>query len=104
MISVCFLAGTLGRGGAERQLVYMMRSLKADGRVTMRVLSLTRGEAYESDIRELGIPVTWVGRSASKAVRVAEIVRELRKHPADIVQCAQLFVNLYAVAGARACG
>lgn len=102
-LRVCFLAGTLGRGGAERQLVYMMRSLVRED-VEMRALCLTHGEAYEQDIRALGIPVTWVGQSEGKAARAAAVVRELRRQPADIVHCAQMFVNLYAVAGARACG
>jgi glycosyltransferase involved in cell wall biosynthesis len=100
---VCFIAGTLGRGGAERQLVYMIRALKAAG-APVRVLSLTRGEVYEREIEDLGVPVTWIGQAESRAMRAAATVRELRRHPADVVHCAQMFVNLYAVAGARACG
>jgi glycosyltransferase involved in cell wall biosynthesis len=102
-LRICFLAGTLGRGGAERQLVYMIRALVRAG-VSVRVLSLTRGEAYEQEIRDLGVEVAFCGASGNKAARAVAIVRELRREPADIVQCAQLFVNLYAAAGARACG
>lgn len=102
-LRVCFIAGTLGRGGAERQLVYMIRALAPYG-VEMRVLSLTHGEIYEREILQAGVRCTWVGRSQSRLARANEVIRELRREPADIVHCAQMFVNLYAVAGARACG
>jgi len=32
-LRVAIVAGTLARGGAEKQLVYMVRALKADGAI-----------------------------------------------------------------------
>ncbi len=42
---ICFLAGTLGQGGAERQLFYMLRGLKEQG-ADIKVFCLTKGEHY----------------------------------------------------------
>lgn len=100
---VCFIAGTLGQGGAERQLFYILRSLKQSG-VRLRVLSLTRGEFWENKIRELDIEVAWVGQQRSKAMRLNAIVKALREYPPIVLQSQHLFTNLYAVAAARVLG
>jgi len=80
-LKVCFLAGTLGRGGAERQLIYMLKALTTAG-IPTRVLCLTKGEALENEILEMGIPVTWVGKSKWKPVRLCQIILEVIREPA----------------------
>lgn len=96
---ICFIAGTLGRGGAERQLIYMLRALQDRG-VESRILCLTKGEPLEEEIRDLGIEVTCVGASSSRWNRLIRIIRELRRNRPDIVQSAHFYTNLYAgVAG-----
>lgn len=102
-LRVCFLAGTLGRGGAERQLIFMLRALKQAG-VDLRVLCLTSGEALEKEIRDMGIAVTWVGASRWRAIRLLQIMREFRREPADIVQSAHFYTNLYAAVAGRLLG
>src|SRR4051812_4027788 len=44
LMKVCFITGTLGRGGAEKQLVFMLRALQNAG-IESRVLCLTKGES-----------------------------------------------------------
>lgn len=100
-LQVCYLAGTLERGGAERQLYYALCALRAAG-AEPRLLSLTRGEFWEEPIRRLGVEVTWVGGPQSRRARAMAIARELRRRPAAIVQSQHFYTNLYAVAGARA--
>jgi glycosyltransferase involved in cell wall biosynthesis len=100
-LDVCFVAGTLGKGGAEQQLYYMLRALRAAGS-SARVLTLTRGEYWEARIRELGVPVTWVGARASRLGRLGAIVAELRDRRPDILQSQHFFANLYVVGAARA--
>lgn len=102
-LKVCFLAGCLTQGGAERQLYYILRSLRQVG-AAPRLLCLTRGDYWEEPIRQLGVPVTWVGRSASRFRRLAEIVAVLRKHKPHVVQAQHSFANLYAVGAARILG
>lgn len=102
-LRVAFLAGTLGQGGAERQLFYMARTLREAGS-DVRVLTLARDEFWESRLDRLGIPVTWVGKPASKAGRLRRIVRELSRHPADVIQSQHFYTNLYSAVAARAAG
>ncbi|NLO26772.1 MAG: glycosyltransferase family 4 protein [Actinobacteria bacterium] len=102
-IKVCFVVGTLGRGGAERQLIYMLGALKSRP-VDIRVLCLTRGEALEAEIKDLGVSVEWVGSSPSRARRLAAIVRSLHREPADIVQSAHFYTNIYAAMAATLTG
>jgi glycosyltransferase involved in cell wall biosynthesis len=102
-LSICFIAGTLGQGGAERQLFYMVRALRSAG-AKVRVLSLTRDEFWESPIRELGVAVEWIGSRPSKVARVAAAIAAVRAHGADVVQSQHFFTNLYAVVAARASG
>ena len=102
-LKVCFIAGTLGQGGAERQLYYILRALWQSG-ASLRVLSLTRGEFWENKIRELGIPVTWVGQRSCKLFRLARIVATLREQAPDVLHSQHFYTNLYAVGAARALG
>lgn len=102
-LNMCFIAGTLGQGGAERQLFYMVRALKQAG-ARVRLLSLTRGEFWEQPIRDLGVPITWVGSSASRLARLGAMLRVLRSDPPAIVQSAHFYTNIYAVAIGAALG
>ncbi len=101
--NVCFIAGTLGRGGAERQLYYMLRTLVGYG-ARPRLLTLTAGEAWEEPIRELGVPVDMVGTAPGRFRRLRAIRRALREDPPDILQSAHFFTNLYAFFAARRLG
>lgn len=102
-LKVTFLVGTLGRGGAERQLVYMLRALLG-ANASPRVLCLTRGEAFEGEIRRLGVPVEWVGSRGSRPVRLYHVVRALRRARPDILQSSHFYTNLYVAAAARIVG
>ncbi len=93
-LRVCFLAGTLEHGGAERQLFYVLQALREQGAVP-RLLCLDRGEFWEEPIRSLGVPVTWVGERQSRLARLVRIVRELRKDPPDVFQSQHFFANAY---------
>jgi glycosyltransferase involved in cell wall biosynthesis len=102
-LKICFLAGTLGQGGAERQLYYIIRELRNSAR-QVRVFCLTRGEYWEEKICALGVPVIWVGQSSSRLLRLARICSELLKDPPEIVQSQHFYTNLYVTAAARLLG
>jgi len=99
-LKITFLAGTLGQGGAEQQLFYILKTLKENG-VKVILFCLTQGEYWERKIKELGIPVIWVGESAFKFIRLLKIIRELKKNPPDIFQSQHFFANLYVVIASR---
>lgn len=102
-MKVCFLAGTLGQGGAERQLLYMLQALQKAG-VETRVICLTRGEIYQSRIESMGVEVEWVGASGSRLKRLQNVVKSLRKNRPDIVQSAHFYTNIYAAAAGKFLG
>ncbi len=99
-MKVCFLAGTLGRGGAERQLLFMLESL-IQRNIDVRLLSLTRGEAFEDDVKRLGIDVEWVGRSENRIQRVIKVARSASAWSADVLQSSHFYTNIYAGLAAR---
>src|SRR5256885_3505473 len=98
-LKVCFLAGTLEHGGAERQLYYMLQALCQAG-AAPRLLSLDRGEFWEERIKALGVCVTCVGDSPSRMKRLLRVLKEVRRNPSDVFQSQHFFANAYVgVAG-----
>lgn len=98
-LRICFVVGTLGVGGAERQLYYMLSALQSNG-IECCVLCLTQGEHYESKIQNLGIPVVWVGQSANRLKRLWRIVSEIKQWKPHIIQSSHSYTSPYvAVAG-----
>lgn len=99
-LRVAFVAGTLGQGGAEKQLVYMVRALAESG-VDVRVYSLTRGEFYEKELRGIGNAPIWVGRFQNPLLRVVTLANALRGFRPHVVQATHFFVNLHASIAGR---
>lgn len=97
---ICFIAGSLGRGGAERQLFYTLKALTAMGAKCL-VLSFTSNEFYEQHIRELNVDVHYLGPSDNKLGRLYRIIRHLRKWMPHIIQSTHSFVNPYVILSAR---
>ena len=99
-LRVALLAGSLGRGGAEKQLFYIARALFELG-VDVRVYSVTRGEPYEGKLQAVGVPVHWVGRLGNPLLRVAKLAALLRSHRPHVIQSGHVFMNLYAAVVGR---
>lgn len=102
-LRICFLAGTLARGGAEQQLYYILRALRNAG-ASLKLFCLTRGEWWEEKIRNLDVEVDWVGDHPGRPARLARIIREIRKERPHIFQAAHFYTNIYVALAARAVG
>ena len=102
-LKLCFVAGTLEHGGAERQLFYILQALLKAG-ASLRVLSLDQGEFWEEKIKTLGVPVTWVGEYPSRLRRLFRIREEVRKDPPDVLQSQHFYANAYVGLVARQTG
>jgi glycosyltransferase involved in cell wall biosynthesis len=98
-LRVAFIAGSLGQGGAEKQLLYLARELLR-AHVDVRVLTLTRGECYEPAFAEAGAPVEWVGRHRLP-LRLVDLALATRRFRPHIIQAGHFFTNLYAASAAR---
>lgn len=93
-LKIAFVAGTLGQGGAERQLYLLCRLLR-DAGAEIRVLSLTKGEFWEEKIRGLQVPVVWVGRRTHKIARILAIRKALKQMRPAICQSQHFYTNIY---------
>ncbi len=102
-LRIAVIAGTLGRAGAEKQLVYLVRSLRGLP-VELRVFSLTRDEHYEAALEELGCPPEWFGQRGNPALRLTALVRLLRGWQPDVIHSAHFYTNLYAGLAGKALG
>src|ERR1051325_449454 len=100
-LKVCYLAGTLGQGGAERQLFYAVQAL-IQGGAAVRVLSFGQGEFWETPIKKLGAAVKSVGAGGSRLSRLFRIIKELKNDPADILQAQHFYTNAYVSLAAAA--
>lgn len=97
---VAFVVGTLGQGGAEKQLCYMARALRAGG-IDARVYALAGGP-YEAELRAAGVPLAFIGRRAAPPLRMAALAAALAPFRPHIVQSAHFYTNLYVAAVAPA--
>ena len=102
-LRIGFLAGSLGQGGSERQLYYILSTLRNEG-CKPYLFSLTQNEFWETRIRSLGIPIIWIGKNGLPLARLLYFIHELRGLNLDIVQSHHFFTNPYTAFAARALG
>jgi glycosyltransferase involved in cell wall biosynthesis len=101
-LRVCFLAGTLGQGGAEKQMFYFASVLQRAG-ANVHVLCLTKGDFWEVKLREQGVTVEFVGGSRSRLRRMVAVIAAVKRFQPDLVQAQHFYVNGYAAIAARFC-
>lgn len=99
-LRVALVAGTLGDGGAEKQLVMMVDALK-QAHVDVRVYCATQGEHYESTLRERGCDPVWFGKHQSPIHRVYKLSWLLRRFRPHLVQSAHFYTNLYVALASK---
>jgi glycosyltransferase involved in cell wall biosynthesis len=102
-LRVALVAGGLGQGGAEKQLVYLARALHQAG-VLVKIFCLTRGEYYEEKLAALGLPPVWIGRHAQPLVRIASLTRQIKAFRPHLLQSTHYFTNLHVSVAARLLG
>lgn len=102
-LKVAFIAGTLGLGGAEKQLYYMARAL-FDAGVDVRIYTIVAGEYYEAKLNEKNIPVIWFGENSNPVFRLFLLLYYIYKFQPHIVQSTHFFTNLYAIFAAKLVG
>ena len=83
---ILFVIGSLGRGGAEKQLHLLLKHLDRE-RFAPRVVSLSVGGPWPQRIRELGVPVTELPRQRSfELARLRALIRIVRETAPHILQ------------------
>lgn len=102
-LRVALVAGTLGRGGAEKQFVYMATALREAG-AEVRTYSMTRGEHHEDALAEHGLAPTWVGWSVLPPLRAAALAAAVSRFRPHVLQAGHFFLNLHVTAAAALTG
>ncbi len=102
-LRICFLAGTLGQGGAERQLFYNLKCLTECG-AKVDLLCLTQGEYWERPISSLGVVIHYVGVTNSRLGRLLKIARIVSRLRPQVLQCQHFYANTYLALTARMIG
>ncbi len=92
-IRITFIAGGLGKGGAEKQFLYMLRALQ-ELNASVQVISLTQGEFYENALARLGFRPIYAG---SKPVqRIVNLIQAVRAFQPHFLQASHFFASFYA--------
>lgn len=98
-LSIVFIAGTLGQGGAERQLYYNLKTLNLNAYKTY-LISLTKGQYWEKEICEIGTPIFFAGKEKNRIIRLKNIINIVRDINPVFIQSQHTYTNIYAgVAG-----
>jgi glycosyltransferase involved in cell wall biosynthesis len=100
---VAFLAGELGKGGAEKQLVYMCRALRLAG-ADVRVFVLAAGGYYDGVLRGEGVFPEWIGSSPGSLSRLRSLGKALRRFRPHVLQSAHFYANAYVAVLSRVLG
>jgi glycosyltransferase involved in cell wall biosynthesis len=98
-LRVAFIAGGLGKGGAEKQFIYMLRALKQQN-AQILVLTLTKGEYYEQTLRDLDIKPNRVS-AKNPVLRIRYMVRVLNKFKPHFIQATHFYTSFYAGAAGK---
>src|SRR2546421_13028379 len=99
-LKLCFLAGTLEHGGAERQLFYILQALCQAG-ATPRLLSMDQGEFWEEKIKALGVSVTSIGGRGWRLGPLFPGLQKMGEERPDVVPSHDIFSNGYVGLSAR---
>ncbi|HVN56631.1 MAG TPA: glycosyltransferase family 4 protein [Anaerolineaceae bacterium] len=94
-LRIAFITGSLAQGGAEKQLVYMIRALCERG-IEVRVHCSTQGEYYQVELEKMGVQLEWSGRWGNPGLRLSSLFGAIKTFRPHIIQSAQFFTNLYA--------
>lgn len=102
-LKICFIAGTLGVGGAERQLFHILRTLHEKG-ADVSLISVHTGEYWEDKIKQTGIKYFTLEGKGNSLQRLFKIISIIKSIKPDIIQSQHFYTNLYAALAARVIG
>lgn len=102
-MKIAFLVGTLGQGGAEKQLFLLATELKKKGEEVL-IYSLTKGEFWWKRLEESGIKTIYIGDSLSKIKRLISIYQKVKTFQPHILYSFHFYTSSYAAIVGRLLG
>ena len=93
-MKILFVAGSLGRGGAEKQLFYLCDILSKNN-FEVCVLSFTKNEYYENEIIKLGIEILHVENTKNKILKLINIYHLAKKFKPNVIYGFHFYTGFY---------
>lgn len=93
-MKVCFVAATLGKGGAEKQAYYLIKTLR-EHKHPVKLIYFEQEDWWRVPICELGVEVVHI-TEVSKKSRILEAYRLLKKDRFQVVHALHYHMNPYA--------
>lgn len=104
-MNILFLIGTLGLGGAEKQLVAWAEILQRDLGARVSVASFDAGQLERVNaLEELDVPLLIAGRSQSTLKRINQVARFARQNRPDVIHAFVCYLSPLALVTAAAVG
>lgn len=94
-VRILFVAGTLAKGGAEKQLFYTIRLCRELG-YDVRVVSFDRSGFWKREIESMGVQVEVVDAKSRVLRSLALLIKTLRYRPTHVVP-QHFFASPYCV-------
>jgi glycosyltransferase involved in cell wall biosynthesis len=93
-MKILFVAGSLGRGGAEKQLFYLCDILTKNN-FEVCVLSFTKNEYYENEIIKLGIKILHIENTNNKILKLINIYQLAKKFNPNVIYGFHFYTGFY---------
>ncbi len=100
-LRIMFIVGGLGKGGAEKQFLYMLRALR-ERNANVQVITLTTGEIYENTLSQQGITPLYAGEKSLD--RVKYLIKAIRTFRPHFLQATHFYASFYAGLAGRLTG
>jgi len=97
---IAFIVETLGSGGAEKQLYYMVRALRQSG-ASIRLYAILVCPPYDDMIRSLGVDIIPIRSNHGRFYDMLMLIKEIRRYAPHFVQASHFPCNPYAALAAR---
>lgn len=94
-LKICFIVGSLGRGGAERQFIYILNTLREEG-ASIHIISLTSNEFWEVTAKKSADQYYTLGHTRSRIIRLVKIAKIVFRIKPTILYSTHFFTNTYA--------
>src|SRR5690348_4657657 len=102
---ILYVIGTLGRGGAERQLFYLLSRMdRAKYQPAVVALDGSEQDPYVAALRNLEVPVFVGGRGATRPGKLHTLVRLARQLRPELIHCYSFYCNALAALAAASVG
>jgi glycosyltransferase involved in cell wall biosynthesis len=99
---ILYVVGSLGRGGAERQLFYLISEMdRSRCRPAVMTVDGSETDAYVPALRELGVPVAFAPAGVGKAGKFRAVTQFARQLGVEIIHSYSFYCNALAGLAAK---